>query len=368
MSARATIFIVAGIIVISATILFNIEAASTRIVANFNDYYLRQTAQNIAQSGVNLGLRQLAASRSWRTGFPLMEMLDGKVSVSVADTTFLDNDAVWIISTGIAEHGNSQETRALSKAYVYIPDAFVPLAVKALITANGPIASNGTLIIDAREHTATGTLISNQGTYAIWTSSTFIQGGSSDIGGTADSIDYSPSNPVNPAVVKTLQVPSTPQTPDSALGGAANRYSEGTLKAIAQSGVGGSQYVTDPTRLTYPLRGVTYVELPTESGENIWGPADLRGSGVLIVHNSAKNAVLENSNWGTFTGLVMVDDMVHFHAIIIGAIIIFTQSPSEGNVIGNGNGTFLYSNEAIRNAIGFLPAVESQSNVIAWWE
>ena len=66
MSGRAIILIVVGILITSAVILYNIEAASTSIVANFNNEYLSQTAQNIAQTGVNMGLRQLANDGSWR--------------------------------------------------------------------------------------------------------------------------------------------------------------------------------------------------------------------------------------------------------------------------------------------------------------
>ena len=45
-----------------------------------------------------------------------------------------------------------------------------------------------------------------------------------------------------------------------------------------------------------------------------------------------------------------VNDMVHVHSNVIGAVVILTPSPSSGNVIGNGNGSILYSTEAIQTA------------------
>lgn len=52
------------------------------------------------------------------------------------------------------------------------------------------------------------------------------------------------------------------------MAGPAMGYPEGTLKQIAMGGVDGSQYVgpdtsppSGPGDLTFPLRGVTYVEL-----------------------------------------------------------------------------------------------------------
>ena len=45
MSGKAIIVLVTGVIIITATIMFNIEAASTRLVKNFSDY--RITSYNV---------------------------------------------------------------------------------------------------------------------------------------------------------------------------------------------------------------------------------------------------------------------------------------------------------------------------------
>src|ERR1051326_1363912 len=206
MSGRAIILIVVGIIVIAGTTLYNIEAASTNIVSNFSDYFNRQSAQNIAQSGVNLCLRQLETNRAWRTGFPLTNMLDGHVIVNVYDTTYRGIPCVGIRSTGIAAYGTRREKQVVSTAFAYFPSAYIPFTVKALVTSNGPTATSGGIVIDGRDHTAAGVLVANNGKYGIWSSSTFSQTGSSKIGGTASSIDYVPLNPGDTNVIKQNQV------------------------------------------------------------------------------------------------------------------------------------------------------------------
>ncbi len=241
----------------------------------------------------------------------------------------------------------------------------LPPGVKGAATANGPVATNGSITLDGRDHDLNGSLIAQNGTFGIFTASTYSQGGSSKVGGTdPGGTDHAPARPGDPSVIQTngsWDDPSTPEvetmptTPDQVMGGVANGYPEGTLKQIAMSGVNGSQYVTDPTRLRFPLSGVTYVELPPGG---IWNPVNLGDStGILIVHNSAGNAVIKNINpsgttCGCFTGLIIADDIVHIHTKIIGAVVSLTTGPSSGNVIGNGSGQVLFSREALTLAAG----------------
>ena len=115
-------------------------------------------------------------------------------------------------------------------------------------------------------------------------------------------------------------------------------------------GVNGSQYTTDPSTLTYPLRGITYVELPDMGS---WSPIDfgLYSSGILIVHNSQGNALMNNLNSGVFRGLIISDDMLHIHNLILGGVFLLTDHPRDGNCIGNGSGTLLMSKELILQAL-----------------
>ncbi|HEY6191648.1 MAG TPA: hypothetical protein VI215_04890 [Bacteroidota bacterium] len=379
MTGRAIIFIVVGMIITSGIVLYNIEAASTGIVSNFTSAYLNQTALNIAQSGVNMGLLQLANNASWRTGFPLMDMLGGKVIVTAQDTTYQGGSVVMIRAIGIANYQKSGERRDTSIAYVG-KTVLNPIPVKGLLQSNGPVGTAGGIVLDGRNHTLPPpdppTLIDTTGTYAVWCTTTFSVGGSSKFGGTVDGKDYLPLGSTKkngPTIMENQTYPGGyPLTPDSAAGGTGNGYPEGKLKSIAQSGAGGSQYVTDPLTLKYPLKGVTYVELPAGT---VWGSATVYGSGILIVHNSARNAAIKNAA-GTsanpdFVGLVIADDIVHIQGEITGAVIELSPTPSEGTVIGNSNGNMWFSRQAVLNATslnGSSTAIGSAANVIAWWE
>ncbi|MEI7812196.1 MAG: hypothetical protein WCJ01_07200, partial [Ignavibacteria bacterium] len=252
----------------------------------------------------------------------------------------------------------------------FIKIGFIPATVKAAITTNNDIKTLGLLEVDGRNHKIDGTLISNTGTFGIWTTQTLTQSGASTIGGTNLGVDIAPAKTGNEAIIKTSQPwpGGYPSSPDSILGGPANGYPEGTLKAVAQSGINGSQYCTNPSTLHYPLTGVTYVELPNGdvTGMNI------QGSGTLIVHNTSLNAKMKNLNFGTFTGLMIADDIIHIHTNIIGALIGLSPHPSEGNTIGNGDGIVKYSSKAILMATNLAPGSltngGSMSKVVAWIE
>lgn len=274
-----------------------------------------------------------------------------------------DTDDILVL-TSTGSLGNATSS---IEAIVQGPLLNAPGATGA-VTANGPIKTNGSITIDGRDHDMNGNLIADTGTYGIFTASTYLQGGSSKVGGTEHpddqtSLDHAPAKPGDPSVIVENYSGPMATTPDEVMGYSAN----GTLKSKAQSGVNGSQYVTDPANLTFPLSGVTYVELPPGV---VWNPVNLADStGILVVHNSAGNAVIKNINpsgpsCGCFRGLIIADDIVHIHTKIIGAIVSLTPGPSMGNVIGNGNGQVLYSSEALANAIeGIAP----QSYTILSW-
>ena len=260
-----------------------------------------------------------------------------------------DPELAVIIST--ATFGTATKT---IEPTVRRPDTLASSA-RAALTANGPIASNGTIRIDGRDHDINGAIILNNGTKGVVSASTYDQGGASKVGGTdADGYDHYVKKPADPSVVETnaiwddpatLQTETMPTNPDAVMG-----YSNGTLKGMALSGVNGSQYVTDPAALTFPLSSITYVELPAGA---TWQDVDFgESSGILVVHNSGRNALFKNLNDGTFRGLIIADDIVHIHAKIIGAIVSLTELPSAGNVIGNGSGDVLFSREALANVIG----------------
>jgi hypothetical protein len=126
---------------------------------------------------------------------------------------------------------------------------------------------------------------------------------------------------------------------------------------------GGSQYVTNPSLLTFPLRGITYVEL-TAGGE--WNGSGMGGgSGILIVHNNSTSARLKNVTDGTFRGVIIADDLSQVKNTIIGSVTNLTASPVDGSVLANGSGQILYSGTAVSSA---LTTFSDTIQTISWKE
>ncbi len=264
-----------------------------------------------------------------------------------------DPDLAHLVST-FTYHGST-----VSLILILKRTPSVLAGVRAALTTNGPTAVNGGMVVDGRDHDLNGVVISNAGMNGVSSGSTFEQDARSTIGGTLEGLDVEPSNPAEPGLIEENLV-GLPQTPDEVM-----TLTEGTLKNFALSGQDGSQYTTDPRTLTTPLSGVTYVEMPIDDPEWILGGDDILidGTGVLVITNSAGTAVVKNVNRGTFRGLVIADDIVHIHNVLIGAVVSLTPNPSEGNVIGNGNGRILFSSAAL-NGLSFIQSIR----VIAWRE
>jgi hypothetical protein len=258
-------------------------------------------------------------------------------------------------STGTSAGGGKRVLQA-----VFYKPTLNPPGIRGAITANFSVGTLGTMIVDGRDHDMDGNLISSgNGMFGVSTKGDVTEGGNSKIGGTTTA-----GVEVAPTKSGTWGPPATgfasacernaawtaPLTPDQALG-----WPEGTLKRIAQSGFGGSQYVTNPANLTIPFSGVTFVEIPP--GQD-WTAVDFgESTGILVVHNNSRNAVIENTNAGRFKGVILADDYVHIHNQIIGAVVALSTNPSSGNCIGNGSGSALYSKAAVDNAL----------NTVAFW-
>lgn len=373
MSGKAILILVLGMTAILTLTFTNLNENSSQATDNMLRYYNEQNAQNIAQTGIHMSLRELTDSNAWRTGYSNLSVFNGILNTTIIDTTFDTLTVVMITSTGVVGAGTDLEASQTSIAYTVLGggSGYIPASVLAAITTNNQVATSGTLVVDGRDHDINGNLIGGVGTHAIWTTNSFNRGGNSKLGSSISGTDYAPQKAENNNLRLEGQTypGGYPSTPDEVLGGAAMGYPAGTLKAYAMSGSSGSQYVTSPSSLTYPLKGVTYVEL---AAGGTWNPANIQGEGILIVHNPTNDAVIKNINWGTFKGLLIADDIVHIHADIIGALVGLSPSPSSGNQIGNGNGEVLYSSEAIMKATtigggGTSNSGNSSTNVVAWW-
>ena len=336
------------IIVLGAFITYSITSLTqnrnvTQSTENSVDNYAQTKARNLANSTLQLLMSQVADDYSWRVTTPVTKQIfDGEATYTVTDETFDGEDLIKFSVT-------SKVYADTMKVDVYAKPMDNPYAliVPAPVSTNNDILTLGGITVDGRDHMADGTLIPGEGTYGIWTTKTYTQSGSSEIGGTYDSTDYIPFSPADPSIIAENQSwPGgiTPTTPEQVIDNLPNGFS---LKQYAQSGAGGSQYVTDPDSLSYPLEGVTYVELPLSTSEVL---SDINGGGILIVHNDNLNATLENTV-NNFVGLIIADDVVRLQSDIIGAIVSLTETPSAGNTIGNSNGFILYSKEALDNVL-----------------
>jgi type IV pilus assembly protein PilX len=272
------------------------------------------------------------------------------------------DNTVVVTSTGTSAGSGKRVIEA-----VFIKPTITTPGIRGAVTANYNVGTLGTMTVDGRDHDINGNLISPAtGLLGVSTRGAITEGGNSMIGGmTPGGTDVAPTKtgtfgPPATGWASACEQNATwtaPTTPDAALG-----WPAGTLKKIAQSGAAGSRYVTDPASLTLPLSGVTYVELASGTS---WDSADFGNStGILIVHNSDTNAMMTNTNAGTFKGVIIVDDLVHVHNNIIGAAINLTSNPSAGNCIGNGTGNILYSQTAVANALNAV----SQWTMASWRE
>jgi hypothetical protein len=341
--SRLILIIVLGGFITYSIISMTQNENVTRATENSVDNYAQTKARNVANSTAQLLMSQVADDYSWRVTTPVTKQIfDGEATYTVTDETFDGEDLIkFSVTANIYD-----ETKNVT-VYAKPMDNPLGLITPAPVSTNNNINTLGDITIDGRNHTADGTLIPGEGTYGIWTTKTFIQGGSSDIGGTFAGTDYAPSAPADPSIIAENQTwPGgiTPTTPEQMITNLPNGFS---LKEYAQSGAGGSQYVTDPSLLSYPLKGITYVELP--SGDS-WTSADIAGSGILIVHNDSVNAIIENTK-NDFGGLIIADDIIHLHSTIIGAVVSLTENPSAGNTIGNSSFSVLYSKEMLDNAL-----------------
>jgi len=146
-------------------------------VKNYADYYDTTVARNIANTAVDLTLRQLRDNSSWRDGFEGVCFNDGILSATLTDTSIGGSNYINIAATG--------EYNDHSKTIVVLVEAvgFVPNGVRGSITANSDVRTLGTLQIDGREHTIDLTLIPNSGTFGISTTGTYSHGGELRCGG-----------------------------------------------------------------------------------------------------------------------------------------------------------------------------------------
>jgi len=346
---KMILILLLGTIIVFGVLNININNGLNLATDKSLEFYAEAGARNVANSEAQMLVARLGDNNAYRVNSTAnSDLLGGSAAYTVTDD-IIGIDTLVKINVQATYMGVNSNL----SAHVKFPDGggpVFPAAVLAAITTNNPVQTLGKLLVDGRDHDKNGNLLPGKGTLGIWTTDSYSRGGASTVGGTFAKKDYAPDKKYSSNIVSTSQSwpDGYPSTPEGVLGGSAKGYKDGMLKSMAMSGSDGSQYVTDPSKLTYPLKGITYVEL--SDGET-WQSMNIEGSGILIVHNNKLNAKMKNLNSGTFKGLLMADDIIHIHADIIGAVVGLTPNPSEGNCIGNGNGTVLFSSEAIMSSM-----------------
>lgn len=349
------------IILLSTIVLFglitiivfkSLGTAQENTIEDYNIKYVR----NLNNSVLDILLSKLADSTDYRTqNEENLAILRGISYYSIKDT-MIGNDS--LIQIRIRSKFNGTERELI--AYAQLLGGFVPPILRGVVTANANLNKTiSDMIIDGRDHDLNGNVIPSNGIYGISSGTDFINLQNAKIGGTKDGIDYPPSFPHNPNVIEENYDwgGSFPNSPDKILG-----YPEGTLKSIAQSGINGSQYVTDIHRLRLPLKGITFLELP--SGEYSINLGNFDNEGILIVHNSSiSTKITKLIAHKTFKGLIIGDYMFHLHLNILGGLILLSPNlEMTKECKGNNNHWIYYSSAAIKNATFFVNQYAGSSN------
>jgi hypothetical protein len=365
---RQALILVAGFAILAGLIKLNLDRSQQRINRLTDEKYCTVTARNAANGGAQMALRSLKQNLNWRTGFTNLNLSQARTDVVIQDSD--DDSTLGEDSIRIVSQSQFLDRTATVNMLVILNHPEFPPNVKSGVTARANIGTLGNMLVDGRDHDADGNLIADHGLKAITTTQTYICGGSTALCGTTEAgTDFGPVRSDYGSIVQEHYVwPGTyPTTPEGVLGGASVGLGTNALKQAAQSGTNGSQYVTNPVNLTYPLSGVTYVELPDNG---LWSPVDFGGEsqGILVVHNANRNALMSNLNGGTFRGLIISDDMLHIHSLIIGGVFLLTANPREGNCIGNGSGTLLMSRSMILQAMESAQIGLGSVTVADCWE
>ncbi len=356
------------IIVFSGIVTFgisNITQNSTlnQGTQNVVDNFSNNRAHDIAGSMADILMMRLANDFDYRVDSKETENLNGGEATYVVENTFFEGDSLVRIIVA----GGFDGVEKILTMYTDKPTrGWVPPVVRGAWTANGNLNNTiSDMFIDGRNHDLDLNLIPTTGIAGVSTSGDFINVENAAIGGTYNEIDYPMTFPEVPEVIEEFYDwgGNFPESPDEALG-----LPEGTLKAAAQTGEYGSQYLINPpldgkylVGLTYPISGVTYIEINNgqeyeimleESGNN----------GILVFHNDDRNSIVKGIKFqkdslksgvsdGMLTGLLMTDYSFHHHINVLGSIVMLSPNLEEvKNCNGNKDHWAYYSSEAVGNA------------------
>lgn len=227
----------------------------------------------------------------------------------------------------------------------------------AAIMSNSHCTFGGKIIVDGRSHSWNGQLrdweagvfaVRNQ--YSNFRTSSYVKfGGTTDNGYNLKPTNSSYTLSLYPVAESNSTTWPAYDTPEEVLDIVQPDY----LKEIAKKGTGGSQYVTDPAELKYPLQAVTYVDLPSDYNSRTWYDINFgeNSSGILVVHNDDGNALMSWLHTGTFKGVIIADNLRYIYSKVYGAIVILSD---DGTQVQTSYGEVKYSKPAIDSALTFV--------------
>jgi hypothetical protein len=351
------------IIVLGGMVTFGISNISLNSTLNrgTNNSVYRfgyHRAHDIAGSITDILLMRIANNATYRVNTPATEdLFGGEATYSVGDT-FFENDSLIEITVNANFNGITKTVITYAEIK---SEGWVPPVLRGAWTVSADLNHTiSDMSIDGRDHDLDQNLIPTTGRFGISTSTAFVNTENAAIGGTNNEIDYPMTSPEAPEVIEENYVwdGGFLESPDEILG-----YPEGTLKAAAQSGMYGSQYLLNPADddsrilgLTYPLSGVTYIEI-TNGTEYVLQFEQNGNSGIVVVHNSDRTSKLKSIKYdnatsdGLLTGLLITDYSFHHHIDVLGSILQLSPNlETVKDCNGNADHWVYFSSEAIVNA------------------
>jgi hypothetical protein len=366
-------------IVLGAMVTFGISNITKNNVVgqgtqNSVDDYSVKRARDIAGSMTDILLMRLSNDPHYRVTGEAGEYLNGGETSYKVENTYFEGDSLIKITVNSQFNGITKTITS----YVQKPtDGWIPPVVRGAWTANSNLNNTiSDMFIDGRDHDLSLNILPNQGVYGVSTSVDFINFENAAIGGTNSYVDYPMTFPEVPEVIEEFYDwgGHFPESPDEALG-----LPEGTLEDAAKSGEYGSQYLVNPPLdgkylkgLTYPISGVTYIEI--NNGKEYEIMLEQNGnSGILIFHNDDRTSVMKGVKYddatsdGQFTGLLISDYSFHHHIDILGAVIMLSPNlETEKNCNGNKDHWVYYSSEAVSNATEIAAEITGLSGSVGY--
>ena len=350
--ARYIMVLVLGAMITYGITSISMNQKTSQGTQNAVDNYSYNRSRDIANGMADVILMRVANDLAYRVTTPQSEVIfDGQVTYS-AENAFFEGDSLIKITVSANYNGVNKTVTTYSKSTA---KGWVPPTVRAAWTANADLNNTiSDMFIDGRDHDLNQNIIPGSGVAGVSTSTDFNNIDNAEIGGTKDGVDYPTSYPEDPAVVEENYGwgGTFPESPDEVLG-----YPEGTLKAAAQSGQMGSQYLLNPSQnieddLTFPVSGVTYIEI-TDGQERQIEFTQAGNGGIFVVHapdrsSRLKGVKMDKNFNGPFVGLLVTDYSFHHHIDILGGVVQLSPYLEDTkNCNGNKDHWVYYSSEAI---------------------